>query len=515
MGRYRRGRRCAFVHALSLLGLVGATPAAAIDLSGVYVSQVIVLSVPCTLTFAQSGTALTVTGPCNFFGTTYTFDLAGTVDPMTGAFSANGPLIGLCEAPNSVTMTGTGDGEVFSANADCGPFISSPVTGTKCGNGMVDATEDCEDGNTAAGDCCSPTCQFNPSGSACAADTNACTRDVCDGAGHCQHLPDASGSPCTDDLNGCTDDVCDAGGQCTHPANAGSCDDSNACTTPDTCTLGTCVGGPIAPACLGPIDLTGDWELTPSAPVGMFSPSGVRHFAQSGAVLESHLDGMVGVGSVNPAMGEFASYTPFVVLIFPCVELIAATATADAQSFSGTLAVDCGLEGSFGPFPVSGRRCAPGSGCACATDAPCTLPDSRARLVIRAGNHSAPTRWWWTHSGMPPSFGDPTTSSDYQLCVETSGGSFIEVALHGNGWRATRSGFRYRADSGVVRKLVLRSTAKKTVVAASLVPAALPALPLAAPVRVRLVRTDADPVCFETEFTSPTANTSSRYRATQ
>jgi cysteine-rich repeat protein len=68
-----------------------------------------------------------------------------------------------------------------------------------CGNGAVDAGEQCDDGNTFDGDCCSATCQYEPSGSFCAADTNICTDDICDGAGTCTHpdLPNCEQSrPC-------------------------------------------------------------------------------------------------------------------------------------------------------------------------------------------------------------------------------------------------------------------------------------------------------------------------------
>src|SRR5207237_3861935 len=43
-----------------------------------------------------------------------------------------------------------------------------------CGNGVVDLGEQCDDGNLVAGDCCSPTCQFEPAGQACA--NNPCIR---------------------------------------------------------------------------------------------------------------------------------------------------------------------------------------------------------------------------------------------------------------------------------------------------------------------------------------------------
>ena len=61
-----------------------------------------------------------------------------------------------------------------------------------CGNGVVDLGEQCEDGNTVDGDCCSATCQFEASGLPCAYDDFDlifCTDDVCDGGGSCVHPP--------------------------------------------------------------------------------------------------------------------------------------------------------------------------------------------------------------------------------------------------------------------------------------------------------------------------------------
>jgi len=52
--------------------------------------------------------------------------------------------------------------------------------GAACGNGLLDAFEDCDDGNTIDGDCCSSTCRFEPTGSSCD-DGDACTlADACD-----------------------------------------------------------------------------------------------------------------------------------------------------------------------------------------------------------------------------------------------------------------------------------------------------------------------------------------------
>jgi cysteine-rich repeat protein len=73
-----------------------------------------------------------------------------------------------------------------------------------CGDSIVAPNEQCDDGNTNNGDCCSSTCQFESSGSPCT-DHNACTApDTCDGAGHCD-----PGAPvvCNDD-DPCTQDSC-------------------------------------------------------------------------------------------------------------------------------------------------------------------------------------------------------------------------------------------------------------------------------------------------------------------
>ena len=193
-------------------------PAAAIDVSGVYVSQVtFLMAVPCTLTFAQTGTALTITGPCDFVGTIYTFDLAGTVDTMTGALSLNGRLLGLCEDPGEFTMVGSGDGEVFSGTVSCGS-ASSPVTGTKCGNGVIDASRGLRGREHGGGDCCSPVCRFDRGRRRVHGGRGRhAPRDVCDGAGTVSRIRrHRVGAPCETDFNVCTDDACDAGGQCLH-----------------------------------------------------------------------------------------------------------------------------------------------------------------------------------------------------------------------------------------------------------------------------------------------------------
>jgi hypothetical protein len=111
-----------------------------------------------------------------------------------------------------------------------------------CGNGVVDPNEQCDDGNTTSGDCCSSTCQYEAGGGACADDGNPCTNDQCNGSGGCAHPPNTA--PCDDGIfcNGV--DVC-SGGTCTHPGDpcpgadgdgncSESCDEAaDTCTAPD------------------------------------------------------------------------------------------------------------------------------------------------------------------------------------------------------------------------------------------------------------------------------------------
>ena len=66
------------------------------------------------------------------------------------------------------------------------PAQAAPV----CGNSVVESGEDCDDGNTDSGDCCSPTCQYESAATVCRPAAGVCDApDHCDGAGAC--TPDA------------------------------------------------------------------------------------------------------------------------------------------------------------------------------------------------------------------------------------------------------------------------------------------------------------------------------------
>jgi len=167
------------------------------------------------------------------------------------------------------------------------PGASARAQTAVCGNGIVEAGEQCDDGNTLDGDCCSSTCQNEPSGQPCPDDGNVCTDDVCDASGACTHPDntapcddglfcdglevcaggicthggdpcaagpecartcneaaancfDPAGTACTSDGNPCTDDQCDGAGMCIHASNSAPCDDGVFCNGPDLCAGGLC-----------------------------------------------------------------------------------------------------------------------------------------------------------------------------------------------------------------------------------------------------------------------------------
>ena len=97
-----------------------------------------------------------------------------------------------------------------------------PIVTGECGNGVLEAGEDCDDGNLAAGDCCSSTCTIEPASTVCRA-----------AAGTCDAAETCTGSSAT-----CPADA--------PQPNGTSCDDGNACTSDESCQGGACTGGSVA-----------------------------------------------------------------------------------------------------------------------------------------------------------------------------------------------------------------------------------------------------------------------------
>jgi len=98
------------------------------------------------------------------------------------------------------------------------PIVAATCVPNICGDGILQPNEECDDGNTATGDCCSPTCALVAAGTVCRAS-----------AGQCDVAESCTG----------TSGTCPADG---FVVNGTSCDDNNACTQSDSCQAGSCAG---------------------------------------------------------------------------------------------------------------------------------------------------------------------------------------------------------------------------------------------------------------------------------
>jgi len=227
---------------VALLALLLAGPAFAVDMSGRWFVQQTAGGFgpfPAQWSATQTGTDLTIGGA----GYSWT----GTIDPVTGAFTLTQTagcdtrfyeVTGNVDA-GSTSFTMTGMTDVFFPWNGCGGPYDYTATGARCGNGVLDPGEACDDGDETPGDCCSASCQPNPGGTC--DDGNPCTTEACDAAGTCVATPVSAGTPCPD-WNPCTADTCDDAGVCQHdPLPDGSaCDDHDFCNGPDTCSVGLC-----------------------------------------------------------------------------------------------------------------------------------------------------------------------------------------------------------------------------------------------------------------------------------
>ena len=106
-------------------------------------------------------------------------------------------------------------------------FIIVSQAPARCGNAVLEGGEQCDDGNTNAGDCCSPTCAFEPATTVCRAAGGSC--DVAES--------------CTGTSARCPGDV-KASGVCRAAAGvcdvAERCDGSSVDCPPDAFSMQTC-----------------------------------------------------------------------------------------------------------------------------------------------------------------------------------------------------------------------------------------------------------------------------------
>ena len=156
----------------------------------------------------------------------------------------DGKIRGLEECDDGDADAGDGCSATCTVEDAWGCTLDEPSQCSNCGDDVVlvdsgsglfllGIGNDCDDGNTSNGDCCSATCYFETSGSQCTGDGNICTDDECDGAGNCEHNP----------VDG---RYCDDGSACTNRCGAAVCDDCEGDRC-DICVDGDCVGDFIPP----------------------------------------------------------------------------------------------------------------------------------------------------------------------------------------------------------------------------------------------------------------------------
>jgi len=222
------------------------------------------------------------------FGVTFTATATGLTSGITestvftdaacgnGNVQPNSPQNEECDDGN----TADGDGCSSTCTIEAGYVCSGDpsVCELACGNGDVDAGEDCD-----GGACCTASCEFKSSSTVCRASTGTCdAAENCTGTdADCPtDLPVANGTPCDDndlcnigetcqsgsctggsakdcssDGDQCNSASCDpngiAEGNCdvlTPVADDTPCNDSDACNVGEACQSGTCTGGS-APDC--------------------------------------------------------------------------------------------------------------------------------------------------------------------------------------------------------------------------------------------------------------------------
>ncbi len=201
-----------------------------------------------TLTFPAPSSAISLRVGSVFNGTAtiQSFNGAGTmlstqsVGISTNLVTINVPASGVASLTFSVTGAyGVVDDITFTTAA--------------CGNGVIDASEQCDDGNAVAGDCCSPTCTFEPASTVCRAVAGVCDlAETCTGAsGTCPADSFLSAATvCRASVGDCdlAESCTGAGAACPADASApdgSACGALMTCDGPSSCQAGACVAMPV------------------------------------------------------------------------------------------------------------------------------------------------------------------------------------------------------------------------------------------------------------------------------
>ena len=171
-----------------------------------------------------------------------------TVTTTTSEFS------GTFTAPSANTYqfwaSHIGDSSYQDSVSDCQTIVINSVSAV-CGNGVLESGEQCDDGNTTNGDCCSSTCQYESASTVCRASSGACdVAETCTGTGATCPADSvrSNGYVCAVKTGQCdANDTCDGTTKSCNEAYASSgtsCNDGLFCNIDETCNgAGACTGG--------------------------------------------------------------------------------------------------------------------------------------------------------------------------------------------------------------------------------------------------------------------------------
>lgn len=161
---------------------------------------------------------------------------------------------------------------------------------TACGDGVVGESEQCDDGNLAGGDCCSPTCEYEPSTMVCRPSVSACDQpELCTGTnGVCPVEVDMDGDGTSDDCDTCpavfNPDQLDSDAQ----------DGGDVCDPCPRDALDQCDPLRSASATVGPAGAT---LTTPDGSIDVTIPPGALSAPRSGSITGGLPDSRYMIGS--------------------------------------------------------------------------------------------------------------------------------------------------------------------------------------------------------------------------
>ncbi len=193
-----------------------------------------------------------------------------------------------------------------------------------CGDGVIDPSENCDDGDTDAGDGCNASCRIEACHT-CSGEPSTCgpvaDDTPCNDGTACTQSDSCQSGVCTGDdpvvcaaLDACHDvGICNpTNGICSNPVKpeGAACDDGESCTGPDQCSAGACLGLPqcvdpflcyrgkssklgspfVSPPTTSLVDLFESLNVTVVKPKGLCTPAeqNLDPVADAGTHLESY-----------------------------------------------------------------------------------------------------------------------------------------------------------------------------------------------------------------------------------